>query len=149
MFKSLFSLWLCALLLIVATATPPSHAADQAGQNDEKAAQKDDKTTQKPRNLVFDTIVEGRRSVIASITLPDGGKIIRETEPAQGRDGKDAGFRVLSGYRMPGGTLVEKDIVRNADGTISVLDINSDGRHPDRHEQRMSEREFIDWAKSN
>lgn len=81
--------------------------------------------------------------VIVSIKLPDGGKISRVTEELPWSKGS----YVLKGYKMPDGTLVEKDLHRNTDGSISVLDIDVENRHPDRHEQRMSEDEFIDWVK--
>ena len=70
-----------------------------------------------------------RRDVVVSITLPDGGKVSRVTEALPGRDNE---FFVLKGFRLPDGTVVEKDIHRNTDGTVSVLDKNVDNRNPDR-----------------
>ncbi len=102
---------------------------------------KGDDTNQK-KDLLID--LGGRHhDVIVSITLPDGGKISRVTEELPWSKGS----YVLKGYKMPDGTLVEKDLHRNTDGSISVLDIDVENRHPDRHEQRLSEEEFIDWAK--
>ena len=92
-----------------------------------------------------------RKNVLVTITLPDGGKVSRVTEELPGRD---KGNFVLKGYKLPDGTIVEKNIHRNTDGTISVLDKNVDNRHPkDSHEQRqelrMNEKQFIEWVKAN
>ncbi|MBX9724332.1 MAG: hypothetical protein K2X81_23185, partial [Candidatus Obscuribacterales bacterium] len=38
--------------------------------------------------LEFDYVPVGRISVLSSITLPDGGKVTRVTEPLSGRDGE-------------------------------------------------------------
>lgn len=86
-----------------------------------------------------------RHDVIVSITLPDGGKVSRVTEELPGRD---KGIYVLKGYQLPNGTLVEKNIHRNTDGSISVLDKDVNNRNPEnRHEQRMTPQQFIDWVK--
>lgn len=86
-----------------------------------------------------------RQDVIISITLPDGGKISRVTEVLPG---PDKGFFVFKGYQLPDGTLLEKNIHRNTDGSISVFNKNVDNRNPDRNEQRMTPRQFIEWVKS-
>lgn len=90
----------------------------------------------------------GRRGdVIVSITLPDGGKVSRVTEALPGRDKE---FFVLKGFRLPDGTVVEKDIHRNTDGTVSILDKNVVNPNADkRNEQRMTPAQFIEWVKLN
>ena len=132
-----------AALLAIPMTTGRTMAADDAGST--SAAGKPDQSND---SLQFDTARNGRGQVIVSITLPDGGKVQRVSEPVPGRDGQESGFRVLKGYSMPDGTLVAKEITRNSDGSISVLDLNADGRNPDRHEQRMTEKEFIAWVKT-
>lgn len=104
--------------------------------------------TEKVENAELKFDFGGRRKdVIVSITLPDGGKVSRVTEALPGRDKE---FFVLKGFRLPDGTVVEKDIHRNTDGTVSVLDKNVDNRNPDRrHERRMTPAQFIDWVKLN
>ncbi|MBX9723051.1 MAG: hypothetical protein K2X81_16740, partial [Candidatus Obscuribacterales bacterium] len=93
-----------------------------------------------------DYVPVGRISVLSSITLPDGGKVTRVTEPLSGRDG-ETGLRVLKGFSLPDGTLLERNIRRNTDGSVSVLDLNNDGSKSDLHEQRMSAAEFIQYIK--
>ncbi len=99
--------------------------------------------------LEFDSVRVSRHTeVIVQIKLPDGGFVTRVVEPLPGRDGKDGGFNRLKGYRLPNGVIVPKDIHRNSDGTLTVMDLNSDHRHPDRNSVRMSEDEFIKWVKA-
>lgn len=99
--------------------------------------------------LEFDTVRLSRHTeAIVRIKLPDGGLVTRVVEPVPGRDGKDGGFNRLKGYRLPNGAIVPKDIHRNSDGTLTVMDLNTDNRHPDRNAVRMSEDEFIAWVKA-
>ena len=97
--------------------------------------------------LKFDYTPVGRRLLLVSITLPDGGKVSRKTEALDGRDGQEGGMRVLKGYELPNGELLEKSIQRNSDGTISLFDIDNENRLPDRHEIRMSPAEFIKFVR--
>lgn len=99
-------------------------------------------------HLDFEYVPVGRILVLSSITLPDGGKVSRVTEPLPGRDG-ESGARRLAGYKLPDGTLLDREIRRNSDGTMSILDLNPDGTKTDRHEQRMSNSEFIQYVKEN
>lgn len=96
--------------------------------------------------LEFDYTPVGRRMVLVSITMPDGGKITRTTEPIDGRD-KEGGYRKLKGYTLPNGILLEKEIHRNSDGSISLIDLDVENRKPDRHVQRMSQAEFIEFVR--
>lgn len=127
---------LSAFLLFIATTALPCQAAENQAKDDRQ------------RVLQFDTTIVGHRQVIIEITLPDGGKVTRVTEPLPGRDGKEGGFRVLKGYRLPNGKIVAKDVHRNTDGTISIFDVDNDASHPDRHEERFTEQEFIQWVKN-
>ncbi len=112
------------------------------------AAEKDGGNAGKS-GLQFDTMRVGRSEVIVAITLSDGGKVERVTEPLAGRDGKEGGFRKLVGYKLPDGTVVEKDIHRNSDGTVTVLDVDSGAGNTDRHPKRMTADEFVRWVKDN
>ncbi len=142
MFPNWQPLMFFSLLLAVTLGSTPSWAAES---RDPKPATTN--TAKDERILQFDTMVVGHRTIVVEITLPDGGKVTRVTEPLPGRDGQ-SGMRRLKGYSMPNGTLVECEIRRNTDGTVSVLDVDPDGSHIDRHEKRMSEKEFVDWVKS-
>lgn len=115
------------------------------GENEKKSS---GTSTEKVENAELKFDFTGRRGdVIISITLPDGGKVSRVTEALPGRDKE---FFVLKGFRLPDGTVVEKDIHRNTDGTVSILDRNVDNRNPDkRNEQRMTPAQFIEWVKLN
>ncbi len=97
--------------------------------------------------LDFDYLLQGRHLVILAIRMPDGGKISRVTEPLKGRDGEEGGYRILKGYKLPDGSLLEKDIRRNSDGSISLVDIDVENRKPDKQVLRMSQDEFIKFVK--
>lgn len=98
--------------------------------------------------LEFDYVPQGRRMILVSITLPDGGKISRTTEPLPGRDGGADGFRILKGYTLPNGVLMPKEIHRNTDGSITIFDVDVENRNSDRHPMRLSQKEFIQFIKN-
>lgn len=97
--------------------------------------------------LGFDYVPQGRKMVLVAVSLPDGGKLTRKTEPLSGRDG-DSGFRVLKGYTLPDGQLLAKDIKRNSDGSISLLAVDPENRMPDKPEIRMTQADFVIYIKS-
>ena len=120
------------------------HPAGLLPPNERKAAQEE--KLELEEKLEFDYVPQGRRMVLVSVRLPDGGKLTRTTEPLSGTDGRD-GFRVLKGYTLPNGVLMPKEIFRNSDGSISLRDVDPENRRPDRPVQRMSPAEFIRYIK--
>ncbi|MBX9689622.1 MAG: hypothetical protein K2X27_23125 [Candidatus Obscuribacterales bacterium] len=124
---------------------PALRAESRQEQSPERKPRQEAKDIQD--ELKFDYVHEGRISILSSITLPDGGKITRCTEPLPGRDGKEGGFQVLKGYTLPNGNLLEREIYRNADGSISLVELDPENRNPDRKSIRMSQAEFIKFIK--
>lgn len=114
-----------------------------------KDQQKTEKSETKiDESLQFEYAPQGRRFVLVSIRLPEGGLIRRKTEPAPGRDGQEGGFRILKGFELPDGRLLPKEIRCNSDGSISLLEIDNENRKPDRRaEIRMSQKDFISFIK--
>lgn len=111
------------------------------GTNDSRHASSDDASR---RHIKFD--YNGKHhDVIVKMELPDGSSLTRVSEELQGRD---KGNFVLKGYKFPDGSLIEKEIRRNNDGSMSVLDLDPFNRKNDRHEKRMSEADFVAWVEA-